>query len=289
MKENIKSILCSIVLISLMVFLSCDNIEEDNFLVYPKGQTSQSTPITKNTSKQRILLEDYTGWKCTNCPRAAQKAAELITKYGEELVVMAVHSTSWATPSAANNNLDFRTEYGEKWADKFSCTALPTGLISRINSSGTFTNSDATWDNKIQEALSLKEHIMDINLGVELKEDNKVLVSTENVFLKPVSYPTLISIMIVESGIKGVQLNGDATFGAVPKIEDYTFNHVLRKNALIDYSLSSNGVESGTTISKNYILDIDNDIKDIENCEVIVFVSNSQTSEIVQVNHIEIQ
>jgi hypothetical protein len=56
---------------------------------------------------------------------------EMISKYGEQLVVMAVHSTAFANPSTGNNNVDFKTEYGEKWATDFGCTSLPTGIINR--------------------------------------------------------------------------------------------------------------------------------------------------------------
>ena len=65
-----KKILYSLLLIIPLFLSSCDTIEDDEKLAYPKGQTSQTTPITHISSEQKILLEDYTGWKCTNCPRA---------------------------------------------------------------------------------------------------------------------------------------------------------------------------------------------------------------------------
>ncbi|MFA6932236.1 MAG: Omp28-related outer membrane protein [Bacteroidales bacterium] len=284
-----KKILYSLILILPIFWISCDTIEDDQKLVYPKGQTSETTPITVSSSEQKVLLEDYTGWKCVNCPRAAAKATEMITKYGEQLVVMSVHSTAFAIPSTGNNNIDFRTEYGEKWATDFGCTSLPTGIINRKKLGASYPISDANWDSEIQNVINSQEHIMDINLGAEYRsEDKQILVSTENVFLKDYPSSMLINIVVLESGIVGVQYNSDPNFGTTPKINDFVFNHVLRKNGLIDYSLSLEGVAKDTKINKNYLIDVDPDIQDISKCTIVVFVSDSETKEVIQANEIHL-
>lgn len=284
-----KKILYSLLLIIPLFLSSCDTIEDDEKLAYPKGQTSQTTPITHISSEQKILLEDYTGWKCTNCPRAAAKTAELISKYGENLVVMAVHATTFASPSESNNNLDLRTEYGEKWANDFNCTALPAGMINRTKIESSYAVNDASWDNHIQNFLSNQKHIMNINLGVEYRQEkNMILVSCENEFIEDYSSPTLISIVILESGIIGFQRNTDPIYGEVPTIPDFEFNHVLRKNGLVDYSLSILPINKGEKINKNYLIEVDSDIQDISKCSVVVFVTNGETKEVIQVNTVHL-
>lgn len=283
-----KKILYSLLLIIPIFWISCDTIEDNEKLIYPKGQTRETTPITKISSEQKVLLEDYTGWLCVNCPRAAAKATEMIGKYGESLVVMAVHATAFANPLSGNGNVDFRTEYGEKWATDFGCSTLPTGIINRKKIGSSYTIGDANWDNSIQDALSNQDHIMNINLGVELREaDNKILVSCENEFLKDYSSPTLITVLVLESGIIGVQKNSNPIYGP-STITDFEFNHVLRKNGLVDYSLSILPVNKDEKINKNYLIDIDSDIKDISKCSVVVFVTNAETKEVIQVNSIEL-
>ena len=284
-----KKIIYILTIILPLIWISCDTIEEDERLIYPQGQTSETTPITKVDTIQKVFLEDYTGWKCVNCPRAAAKATEMISKYGEQLVVMAVHSTAFANPSTGNNNVDFKTEYGEKWATDFGCTSLPTGIINRKKIGGVYTVGDANWDSQIQSTINSQEHIMNINLGAEYRsEDNQILVSTENIFLKDYTSAMLINVVVLESGIIGVQYNSDPNFGTTPKINEFEFNHVLRKNALIDYSLSLNGVAKETIIKKNYLIDVDPDIQDISKCAVVVFVTDAQTKEVIQVNEIHL-
>lgn len=273
-----------------LVFASCDDIKDDEKLVYPQGQTSQTTAITNTNSLQRVLLEDYTGWKCVNCPRAAVVASNLSNKYGDSLVVMAVHCGSFAVPNIANGNVNFSTEYGEKWCKDFGISAFPAGVINRVKASSGYYISDDLWESNVASQLSSEEHVMDINLGVAYQStDKKILVSTQNVFLKDVNFPTLINIVVVESGLVGVQANGNATYGTTPLIKDYVFNHVLRKNGLVDYSLSTLAVGKGTTLNKNYLLSVDSDIKNINNCKVIVFVTNATSGQVIQVNEIAVK
>lgn len=282
-----KKIIYILTIILPLIWVSCDSIEEDQQLIYLKGITTETTPITVISSEQKVLLEDYTGWKCVNCPRAAAKATEMISKYGDKLIVMSVHATAFANNSI--DSLNFKTEYGEKWATAFGCTSLPTGIINRKKIGGSYTIGDANWDNEIQNTINSQTHILDINLGAKYKEEyNKILVSTENIFKDDYPSKTQITLLVLESGIKGVQYNSDPTYGTTPKIYDFEFNHVLRKNGLIEYPLTTDKVNKGEKIAINYLIDVDPDIQNISNCTVVVFVTDAQTKEIIQVNEIHL-
>ena len=61
---------------------SCEVIkEEDRLIPVP-------TPVTN--SRTHVLLE-YTGFRCVNCPTAAQTAQALQELYGEQLIVVSLH------------------------------------------------------------------------------------------------------------------------------------------------------------------------------------------------------
>lgn len=47
-------------------------------------------------------------------------------------------------------------------------------------------------------------------------------------------------------------------------------------------------VNQGTKINKNYLIEVDPDIQDISKCMVVVFVTNAETKEVVQVNEINL-
>ena len=70
---------------------------------------------------KNILLEDYTGFKCTNCPQAHDVADDLRATYGEQLIVMSLHvSESFAGPDPGTAfDIDLRTEDGEIYFPQF--------------------------------------------------------------------------------------------------------------------------------------------------------------------------
>ncbi len=61
----------SFLLLVMIFFVACDNYEEQEFMSFVAYQIDEVIPIAKTQSSQAILLEEYSGWKCTNCPKAA--------------------------------------------------------------------------------------------------------------------------------------------------------------------------------------------------------------------------
>lgn len=280
-----KKIFGLVLAVSAMLFASCDNFEENEYMVRVEGSTTESAPITKTQTKQAVLLEDYTGWMCVNCPSAAALLETMITTYGEDLVAMSVHAGSFANPSAANNNLDFRTTYGTQWNSEFGFSAYPAGLVNRTYNGSSRIFQKDEWNSAVANLLSTQTHYMNINLGAKVS-GKKIIVSAQYAPVANMDFPTYANIVVIESGIHGVQFNSDATYGSVPKIEDYVFNHVLRSNGLIALPLAET-MATGTNIEKNYAINID-DAWVLGNCAVVVFVTNANTGEVVQVNEIEL-
>lgn len=126
---------------------------------------------------------------------------------------------------------------------------------------------------------------MNINLGAKIS-GKKIIVSAQYAPVTNMDFPTYANIVVIESGIHGVQFNSDPTYGSVPKIEDYVFNHVLRSNGLIALPLAET-MATGTNVENNYAINID-DAWVLGNCAVVVFVTNANTGEVVQVNEIEL-
>ncbi|MDR1848184.1 MAG: Omp28-related outer membrane protein [Bacteroidales bacterium] len=280
--------LFAVVITSLAFIVSCDNIDEKEILTPIIGETTQSVPITTTDTVQKVLLEDITGWSCTNCPAAAREAANLLLQYPGTLVVMAVHATAFAKPSQTNHNVDFRTEYGEQWVEDFGISGCPSGLVNRVKEGGVFPVQYADWATKVAERMQ-REHVLDINLGAKYDGDNKIVVSIENKVLKEIDFPMLINVVVLESKIIGVQRDG------TEKDTAYEFNHVLRTNGLIDFPLTYDKTDAGTTINKNYFIEVpfkEDEISplwNLDNCKVVVFVTNAETKEVIQVNEVELQ
>ncbi len=104
---KISNIIIAALLISFS-FMACDKVE---------APYKEEKEIKVN---RKVLLEDFTGHKCVNCPNAHDIAHDLQELYGEDnLIVIATHAGFFSTPSSGDFAYDFRTEAGPEWADYY--------------------------------------------------------------------------------------------------------------------------------------------------------------------------
>ena len=274
--QGLKKVLAAL-FFAPVIFTACEEFEADEILVpLTARETQDSTPITQTQNELAILIEDFTGWNCPNCPDGTSILNSLKETYGERLVVSAVHQGSFAKPKAENNNLDLRTPYGDELGSKFGLSSWPNAVINR--KIGPLQRGD--WGTKRQECFANSEHLMNISLGVESTQQG-LLVSLQVDALKDINEALTVTLFITESDIKGVQNNQGVM------IEDYSFQHVLRNNPIVDMPLATTGLKGGDRVSKNYYFTSDKSLN-LNNCAVVAFVSNS-ASEVLQVNEIEVE
>ena len=274
--QGLKKVLAAL-FFAPVIFTACEEFEADEILVpLTARETQDSTPITQTQNELAILIEDFTGWNCPNCPDGTSILNSLKETYGERLVVSAVHQGSFAKPKAENNNLDLRTPYGDELGSKFGLSSWPNAVINR--KIGPLGQGD--WGTKIQECFANTEHLMNISLGAENTQQG-LLVSLQVDALKDINEALTVTLFITESDIKGVQNNQGVM------IEDYSFQHVLRNNPIVDMPLATTGLKGGDRVSKNYYFTSDKSLN-LNNCAVVAFVSNS-AGEVLQVNEIEVE
>lgn len=260
----------------LALVFSCDDFEQDEQLEYLGENVNMSTPLTVNQTEQYVLLEDFTGWNCPNCPKGTEEINSIISQYGDRIVVAAVHAGAFARPKPDNNNLDLRTDYGEKLLKKYGILSFPSLMVMR---NGETSSTPSAWKGKVEEFLNSAEHDANISLGVDVFNDT-LLVSTQVELLNNVDGDLFLTLYVVEDGIVGIQ-NDNGTIK-----NDYVFNHVLRNGVKEDMPLSYEPLQKGDKVSKNYIMKIDAGWV-IDNCKLVAILTKSN-GRAIQVNQIEI-
>ena len=228
----------------ILAFTSCD-IEEG---MYNENYDSYINPDKK------VLIEDYTGHTCPNCPAAARELKAIHDIYGDQIIGMAVHvSKTFARPldvsHAPEYQYDFRTNWGDSWNSFFeiSIAGLPRGMINRI---GYQDNSHKLgkdeWATSVANELK-KEIDFKISI-ISFISDTSISVSTEVV--KNVNNNFNLVICLTENNIINWQKDGQFN------IEDYEHNHVLR-TVLLDAPLSNSSVYyQGEEIDKTINIDL---------------------------------
>ncbi|MFA6922799.1 MAG: Omp28 family outer membrane lipoprotein [Bacteroidales bacterium] len=268
-----------VIFIFFIAFISCDKIEPP----YKKKNTEQNNDTLK---QRKILLEDFTGHKCVNCPGAANTIMELKQQFGERLVVISLHAGYFAEPDASGNYIyDFRTTTGTDIYNFFGVSAfgVPSGMINRKGYNTDYIFSYADWGTKINEIINISPdaHIEITNNYSNTNRNLNVNVKTE--FLKSFTGTYKLCVYLTEDSIIKYQKNNSPALGIVPDIADYVHQHVLRcaVNSTWGDTLISGNTPTGFTIFKNYSIVLNNEWKE-KNCTVVVFVYNTFNYEIVQ-------
>lgn len=268
----------AIVLLGLTI-TACDKIEPP----YKQGG--------EVLAERKVLLEDYTGQRCVNCPTAARIAHDLKDVYGENLIVMGIHTGFFAVPFPPQFPLDMRTEAGESWdaAFKISTAGHPKGLVNRYNKEGIYYLGPGEWGTAIADAISKKA---DATLELEANftaGNTKIFISANGSFLRSMEGEYFLQLCVLEDSIVGNQNNNDPTVGTTPVIENYVHRHVLRAtvNGINGEKISDETV-SGDTFSKTYEFAIDAGWK-TQHLSVVAWVYRGSDFEILQVEEVHVQ
>ena len=191
------------------LFLSaCTTISEDERLIFVKPPQSA----------RAVLIEDFTGQRCINCPNAAAEIERLKEQYGADTIIaVAIHSGPLAVYSRGNV-LGLRTEEGDAYYDHWGIEQEPMGYINRRGAISTVDQ----WATLVREAIQLPS---DLSLKLEAKvpEDaRKVHISLEITNGVPVDGH--VQVWLTESEITALQMMPDGSAN-----QSYIHQHVFRK------------------------------------------------------------
>lgn len=280
----------SLLFVFIYFFSACDKIDEP----YKKQQSINAdttgvltgTTTTDTIDKRVILLEDYTGHTCVNCPKAHVKAHELIQKYGNQLVVMAVHQGTFAAPASSGDyTYDFRVlPTVDEWNSVWGITGYPAGLINRTKYNSSFVCTYSSWDSKIGSIVSTApEAIINIK-NYYNTTTTKYTTRIKTKFIASLSGNYKINVCIIEDSIIKPQKNSDPNIGSTPDILDYVHMHVLRDvvNSTWGNSITNNPINAGTEINNSYTLTLKSDWK-IKNLSIVAFLYDTNDYHILQV------
>ena len=120
--------------------------------VIPKDE--QLIPVKTGTSGHRThVLIEYTGFRCVNCPTAAETAQALHEQYGEQLAVVALHP-------ASNPFTQGKYDYTCPAADSIyqfmggtATTPFPMGNVDMMPYNGEWLADMSVWPTMVYTAL----------------------------------------------------------------------------------------------------------------------------------------
>lgn len=256
---------------------------------------------------QKVLLEEYTGHTCGNCPPAAHLLNDTLKPlFGVQLIVMSVHANFFAEPcpiihpqppnsSPPAYSADYRCPAGEKWYNDFVVAFNPNGMVNRIKRTSTsFTFQPDLWAGKIDSLIKVVPK-MSVKINNSFNSTSKTLTTTiDTKFLQELTGDYKLVVCITEDNIFDWQ--EDYYIPQIPpnyqNIPDYRHRHVLRGAINGDEGfgeLIATGTQpSDYSSSKTYLYNL-NASWNASNCSVVAFVYKADTREIVQAEEAKVQ
>lgn len=234
------------------VFYSCDVVET------PYMNDIGTAPIdTGNTFVQKVLVEDFTGHTCQNCPTAAVELKNLQDLYGDKVIGIAIHAGGFAEPydlTANKFTYDFRTAPGNNYYSTFEVVSLPIGLINRIGyPENNHKKNKSEWQSFVQSELA-KTPKLGITIASRMNGGRSGEVDVSIEALEELSGLYYLVVCLTESHIINWQKDGN------DENEFYEHEHVLRAalgNNWGEIITSNQSLAVGEVIKKTYPISLD--------------------------------
>jgi thiol-disulfide isomerase/thioredoxin len=234
----------------MLISSSCDKVDPP-YMTVPDE--------VKGDTVRKMLLEDFTGHHCVNCPAAHKIIEDLHKVYGERMVVMVIHTGFFAKPSVAPFDYDFRTQAGDDIGTQFGAisSTLPKGMANRKDNGSGYLINPTAYGTAVSLILDSMPEKPDIY--IELSPSYNTTDSSISVDVKMTALTDMpsgkynLSVMVTESNIIKAQKNNDPTIGP-PEILDYHHNDVLRAgiNGSWGDEIINGKITNGQVFNKSY-------------------------------------
>lgn len=193
----------------LLLLASCSHIDEDERLIYVKPAEVA----------RFVLIEDFTGQNCLNCPKATETIHQLQEVYGSDSVIaVAIHSGDFGFMRGDRNRpYPLTTTLGDEYFQHWGLSAQPVGMVNRRPAS-----DYADWGTQVHEERA-KFSRVNLAAQVEYDEATRKADITVSALGTDGTVDGKLQLWLTEDSITSGQRMPDGTWNA-----EYLHNHVLR-------------------------------------------------------------
>jgi len=293
--KKISALIAATIVVS---FSGCDKIEgptRENIAVDTTCEfvEDNSIPVKK------VLVEDYTGHNCGNCPAGGVLLNDTLrAKYGENMVVISVHAGDYANvcpgmltcpPNSPSGSFasDYKTVCGEDWNSAFTVQFYPAGMIDRVDYPTSNVKPKGAWDQEIQDRRNLPAKVRIRIQNTYDDTERKVRACIETKFMEAMNGNYKLSVVLTEDSI----IDWQVWYGHQPElVPDYVHHHMLRTalNTSFGVNIASGSIPSDSTIVNGYSVDIDTQWN-ADHCAIVAFLYDEATYEVLQVEEVKIK
>lgn len=233
-----------------LTLAACSDIAEDDRFEY----------VEPAEVAKRVLIEDFTGQNCLNCPKGASVIEQLIADYGEDnIIAVGLYGGDLGLPST--HPLSLTCDESQWYYDYWGIVGQPSAKVDRGE---TMQNPDI-WPTVVREKIQQKAPVLleaSCNYD-EASRNVEITVSAdglENINGK-------LQVWLTEDNIVSVQMLPGYVVD-----QNYVHNHVFRAtvNAQAGDDIS---IAQGENVTRTFTYTVSEDWKP-EDMSVVTFVFN---------------
>ena len=251
-----KRFFYTILTLVALLMTSCDELDPQERLIY----------VEPPQVSRAVLIEDFTGQYCVNCPRATEEIERLIEEYGDTTVIaVAIHSGPFSKNQGAFTPL--YTAQGDEYFSHWGLSAQPVGLVDRMFAAYPLDYTD--WAGAVNYELEKKAPVS-IMVEAEREEEGNIChANVEVIGLDSALVKGKLQVWLVEDSIDSFQLMPNGA-----REEHYNHMHVFRAslNGAWGDDISLN---HGQVVEKTYSIPMDAAWKP-QHCSIVVFVYDEE-------------
>lgn len=248
-----------------LFFFACEEIPP-----VVTGVMGDMGPPNPTSQQRQVLIEEFTGVRCVNCPAGSAVIEDLLTVYGSRLIAISIHAGDFSFPYP-ENLYNFITDDGDAIINYVGVPfGYPSAVINRNQFAGEFglQLGSSKWAGYISEETTEAPKVKigtqhDFDLTTRNMDLDIALFVQEDILEGDVH----LSVFITENNIEDVQLTPSG------KQADYIHKHVFRTAITsFDGDPLTETLITGVQIDKSYSYTLPSNW-DENNCNIVVFVS----------------
>lgn len=256
--------------VAALFVVSCDKVDEPLKPIDPVYPDDPDDP----TGVKTVLIKDFTGVRCVNCPGAAETVHQLQHLYGEDKVfIMSVHAGYLAQPVPTFP--DFTTDEGKAWYGASGSNPLfNVDYVDLASQSLSINEVDMPLSNALSE-----KQVFDIEIINNYDTATRKLTTKTNV--KAVSEAEgnfYMTSCLIEDSIVGKQVTPSGLD------DSYVHRNVFRKTlngAYGDDMFEENDVYMDDQCDFQYEISLDSEYN-ADQCYILSYVFDNNTKKIYQ-------
>ncbi len=177
-----------------------------------ESQNSIQAQVEAPRNPTYVLIEDFTGTWCVNCPRVTYKLEQAMAQ-NNKIVAVAIHDKGFQNDPFHFDDVNILT-------NAYNISGYPTPLLNR----------ESVWDEELQSITDAENRTKPLGIRMENQlTGNQVQLTVKVRFDMDLRFKNLkLVVFALENNLHADQANSTNYYGGQDPIPNFEHNHVLR-------------------------------------------------------------